>query len=334
MAGDGQNEGNGSKKANAEMTRAGSVGKMNGGGKGKDAGGDAHNGLQVRKISGNDIQLVQNLIERCLQLYMDMGEVVKTLQTQAGIEPGFTSLVWQKLEEQNPEFFTAYKMRLRLQDQIRTFNQLLEQHMQMSNQSRATQLNAAYGWGARKMPAGARSGVSPGIPSSYNYMMGGSGISASHRGSWGHLAQLDASGMGEVRLPGSDASYMSSLAQTSSTGNLQGMMLGGAGMPMSDQMNSGYIGSFNDASNPQLPRAIPRNLSLGDMSFEMNNQSINQLSAAADDDQNALTMLGNMEAKDNSRMSLPAFDQVRDQYNGSTYKLPKNFSLSDMANFT
>lgn len=56
--------------------------------------------------------------------------------------------------------------------------------------------------------------------------------------------------------------------------------------------------------------------------------------AAADDDQNALTMLGNMEAKDNSRMSLPAFDQVRDQYNGSTYKLPKNFSLSDMANFT
>ena len=189
-----------------------------------------------------------------------------------------TYTVWQKLEEQNPEFFTAYKMRLRLQDQIRTFNQLLEQHMQMSNQSRATQLNAAYGWGAGKMPAGARSGVSPGIPSSYNYMMGGSGISASHRGSWGHLAQLDASGMGEVRLPGSDASYMSSLAQTSSTGNLQGMMLGGAGMPMSDQMNSGYIGSFNDASNPQLPRAIPRNLSLGDMSFEMNNQSINQLS--------------------------------------------------------
>ena len=58
----------------------------------QDAGGDAHNGLQVRKISGNDIQLVQNLIERCLQLYMDMGEVVKTLQTQAGIEPGFTSL--------------------------------------------------------------------------------------------------------------------------------------------------------------------------------------------------------------------------------------------------
>ena len=188
-----------------------------------------------------------------------------------------TYTVWQKLEEQNPEFFTAYKMRLRLQDQIRTFNQLLEQHMQMSNQSRATQLNAAYGWGAGKMPAGARSGVSPGIPSSYNYMMGGSGISASHRGSWGHLAQLDASGMGEVRLPGSDASYMSSLAQTSSTGNLQGMMLGGAGMPMSDQMNSGYIGSFNDASNPQLPRAIPRNLSLGDMSFEMNNQSISFL---------------------------------------------------------
>ena len=46
----------------------------------------------MRKISGNDIQLVQNLVERCLQLYMDKKEVAYTLQTQAGIEPGFTGL--------------------------------------------------------------------------------------------------------------------------------------------------------------------------------------------------------------------------------------------------
>ena len=32
-------------------------------------------------------------------------EVVSILQQQAKIEPGFTQLVWQKLEEQNPEFF-------------------------------------------------------------------------------------------------------------------------------------------------------------------------------------------------------------------------------------
>lgn len=35
---------------------------------------------------------VQNLIERCLQLYMNRGEVVMTLSTRARIEPGFTTL--------------------------------------------------------------------------------------------------------------------------------------------------------------------------------------------------------------------------------------------------
>ena len=32
-------------------------------------------------------------------------EVVSILQQQAKIEPSFTQLVWQKLEEQNLEFF-------------------------------------------------------------------------------------------------------------------------------------------------------------------------------------------------------------------------------------
>lgn len=35
---------------------------------------------------------VQNLIERCLQLYMNQKEVVETLLAQAKIEPGFTEL--------------------------------------------------------------------------------------------------------------------------------------------------------------------------------------------------------------------------------------------------
>lgn len=35
---------------------------------------------------------VQNLIERCLQLYMNQKEVVETLLDQAKIEPGFTEL--------------------------------------------------------------------------------------------------------------------------------------------------------------------------------------------------------------------------------------------------
>ncbi|KAL2226025.1 UNVERIFIED_CONTAM: hypothetical protein Sindi_1961200 [Sesamum indicum] len=48
---------------------------------------------EVRKVSLQDIQLVQNLIERCLQLYMSQKEVVSTLLHQAKIEPGFTELV-------------------------------------------------------------------------------------------------------------------------------------------------------------------------------------------------------------------------------------------------
>ncbi|XP_062224130.1 uncharacterized protein LOC133922702 isoform X2 [Phragmites australis] len=83
-------------------------------------------GEDVRKVSRQDIQLVQNLIERCLQLYMNQKEVVDTLSFQAKIEPSFTELVWQKLEEENREFFKAYYVRLMLKNQIMAFNKLLE----------------------------------------------------------------------------------------------------------------------------------------------------------------------------------------------------------------
>ncbi|WVZ72832.1 hypothetical protein U9M48_021253 [Paspalum notatum var. saurae] len=79
-----------------------------------------------KKVSREDIELVQNLIERCLQLYMNKGEVVRTLSTRARIEPGFTTLVWQKLEEENSEFFRAYYIRLKLKKQIVLFNHLLQ----------------------------------------------------------------------------------------------------------------------------------------------------------------------------------------------------------------
>ncbi|XP_024524210.1 uncharacterized protein LOC112344162 [Selaginella moellendorffii] len=84
-----------------------------------------------RKISSEDIQLVQNLIERCLLLYMNRKEVVHTLHAQAKVEPGFTSLVWMKLEEQNPDFFKAYYTRLKLKLHIATFNHLLDQQAEL-----------------------------------------------------------------------------------------------------------------------------------------------------------------------------------------------------------
>ncbi|KAL5719006.1 hypothetical protein ACHQM5_011845 [Ranunculus cassubicifolius] len=91
-----------------------------------DSGSVSISSNDGRKVSREDIELVQNLIERCLQLYMNRDEVVKTLLNRARIEPGFTTLVWQKLEEENAEFFRAYYIRLKLKKQIILFNHLLE----------------------------------------------------------------------------------------------------------------------------------------------------------------------------------------------------------------
>lgn len=96
----------------------------------------------ARRVSRQDIQLVQNLIERCLQLYMNQKEVVETLLAQAKIEPGFTELVWQKLEEENQDFFKAYYLRLMLKHQIVEFNELLEQQVQLMRQIHPTNVSS------------------------------------------------------------------------------------------------------------------------------------------------------------------------------------------------
>ncbi|CDP18102.1 unnamed protein product [Coffea canephora] len=90
-----------------------------------DSGSVSVSSSDGRKVQRQDIELVQNLIERCLQLYMNRDEVVKTLLTRARIDPGFTTLVWQKLEEENADFFRAYYIRLKLKKQITLFNHLL-----------------------------------------------------------------------------------------------------------------------------------------------------------------------------------------------------------------
>lgn len=42
--------------------------------------------------------------------------------------------MWQKLEEENPEFFREYHLRLIVKDQIIRFNQLLEQQAELMRQ--------------------------------------------------------------------------------------------------------------------------------------------------------------------------------------------------------
>ena len=93
------------KAANAATARAPDAGKP--GGRTSVEPATTAPQSQQNIISSLDVQLVQNLVERCLQLYMNEREVVALLQQQTKIEPSFTSLVWQKLEEQNPEFFKA-----------------------------------------------------------------------------------------------------------------------------------------------------------------------------------------------------------------------------------
>jgi hypothetical protein len=124
------------------------------------------------KVNWEDIQLVQKLIERCLELYMSQQEIVNALKMQANIEPGLTNLgacsvtpssgppamhtcrpvtgpsadaVWEKLQEQNPDFFRAYRTRLRVKGQIREFNALVSK---MSSDPAPEAASAGGGGGA------------------------------------------------------------------------------------------------------------------------------------------------------------------------------------------
>eukprot|EP00890_Picochlorum_soloecismus_P006666 jgi/Picsp_1/824/NSC_04313-R1_protein len=98
-------------------------------GKHEETAGDKRMITKDSSVSAEDIQMVQNLIERCLQLYLTQEEVVSVLREQAAIDAEFTQLIWSKLEEQNPDFFRCYYTRLKLKAQIVMFNHLLEQQV-------------------------------------------------------------------------------------------------------------------------------------------------------------------------------------------------------------
>ncbi|KAL3850381.1 hypothetical protein ACJIZ3_012263 [Penstemon smallii] len=92
-------------------------------------------GGEGRKLSNQDIQLVQNCIEGCLKQYMNKKEVMNDLFIKDNIEPRFTELVWQRLEEENQEFFKAYYLKLLVKDQILEFNRLLSEQVQLMHQT-------------------------------------------------------------------------------------------------------------------------------------------------------------------------------------------------------
>ncbi|GKB04152.1 ribonuclease H-like domain-containing protein [Tanacetum coccineum] len=87
-----------------------------------------------RKVTPDEVERVKNMIEQCLMHYMNKKEVIDILYQQQQIEPDFTKIVWQTLEEQNQDFFKAYYPRLILKEQITKFNNLLRQQAAVINQ--------------------------------------------------------------------------------------------------------------------------------------------------------------------------------------------------------
>ena len=99
----------------------------NGGAKGEQQNGTGDDNRRTMTIS--DIETVQNLIEKCLQLYLTKDEVISVLRERATIDAEFTKLIWSRLEGENPQFFKCYNTRLKLKAQITMFNHLLEQQI-------------------------------------------------------------------------------------------------------------------------------------------------------------------------------------------------------------
>jgi uncharacterized protein (TIGR01589 family) len=86
---------------------------------------------QRRSYTQQQIREVQGMIEKCLTMYLTKDEVIAHLQ---GIEPYVIKLVWLKLEEQNPEFFHSYNIRLQIKSQIDMFNTLVKDQASLMSQ--------------------------------------------------------------------------------------------------------------------------------------------------------------------------------------------------------
>ncbi len=129
----------------------GSAGEAQSQARGDDARAPGAVGAKDGKISADDIEMVQGLIEHCLQHYMNQTEIIAALHFQANVEPGLTNLVWNKLEEQNRDFFKCYNLRLRVREQLLAFNVLVDQQLRMQQRAAGTGGDANAGAGNEQM---------------------------------------------------------------------------------------------------------------------------------------------------------------------------------------
>lgn len=77
----------------------------------------------ARKFGTREIIIVQSLIERCLTFYATKEEVIEILEKKCGIDEVISSVIWDKLEQQNEEFFKEYHRRLKMKERIEAFNE-------------------------------------------------------------------------------------------------------------------------------------------------------------------------------------------------------------------
>jgi uncharacterized protein (TIGR01589 family) len=197
---------------------------------------------------------------------MNQREVVAILQQQAKIEPDFTALVWQKLEEQNAEFFGAYYLRLRLKDQILAFNSLLEQHALLSQKLGAPD----GGGGAFRGGAGVRSAGGAGGGSGGAGGNGGGGVGAQH-GAPPSGGKISTSGL---FLDKSGAFHAAGdyLIEHAGAGNGNGNGAGvGHGTGGGDG-GGGHHHQHHGGGGGGLLGHLPRNFSLSDLSVELTAQ--------------------------------------------------------------
>ncbi|KAK9804212.1 hypothetical protein WJX72_001465 [[Myrmecia] bisecta] len=189
---------------------------------------------------------------------------------QAKIEPGFTQLVWQKLEEQNPDFFRAYYTRLKLKDQIVLFNHLLEQQVQMVQKMRTGWLQPLPGMMPRPgmlmatgmaVPGGPGAAIA-GLPEP-NFGIGPGGAQAvEHSG----LPLFTNTGL-SMAAPSSLAMGLAATSQAEASADLGDAL---QNLPIS---SVDLHGGFPDLSSPTRGGigdpgdllAFPRNFSMGDL---------------------------------------------------------------------
>ncbi|KAL5124018.1 hypothetical protein HKD37_02G004498 [Glycine soja] len=86
--------------------------------------------VNQRHVTCKDVKWVQDLIEHSLKQNMNKDEAIELI-SQVEIEPNFTKLVWQELEEANQEFFKGYYANMAWKHKMFLLNIFLEEQRQV-----------------------------------------------------------------------------------------------------------------------------------------------------------------------------------------------------------